>query len=255
MRIRRITTIAMMAGILLGGAAQASTVIDFTAVDNVSPREKTVDSLTGDSWAFSDTTLLFDGSINAGNSNTKIYGGAEATWAGSQAYNPAFRIVSGAVSFPVNTDYSQEIKGMLVWNKADFLNHSTDNVVFDENSSMSLDLSFFKTLTGGVRFVVNDDGTYYASNTSNKGDLILNDPGAETWAEIDTSDYSFVDGFSTRDFSNIQGVGVYLDASHTGNITFAMTDFQVTAIPEPATLGLVVAFGGGVLFIRRMFMM
>ncbi len=31
--------------------------------------------------------------------------------------------------------------------------------------------------------------------------------------------------------------------------------FQVTAIPEPATLGLVMAFGGGILFIRRKLMM
>ena len=32
-------------------------------------------------------------------------------------------------------------------------------------------------------------------------------------------------------------------------------NFEVTAIPEPATLGLITAFGGGILFIRRRFMM
>jgi hypothetical protein len=31
-------------------------------------------------------------------------------------------------------------------------------------------------------------------------------------------------------------------------------DITMTAIPEPATLGLVAAFGGGILFIRRRFM-
>ncbi len=31
-------------------------------------------------------------------------------------------------------------------------------------------------------------------------------------------------------------------------------DLQVTAIPEPASLGLIAAFGGGILFIRRRFM-
>jgi hypothetical protein len=33
-----------------------------------------------------------------------------------------------------------------------------------------------------------------------------------------------------------------------------LTGYQLRAIPEPATLGLIAAFGGGILFIRRRFM-
>ena len=39
-----------------------------------------------------------------------------------------------------------------------------------------------------------------------------------------------------------------------GSIQLLADDWQVTAIPEPATLGLLGAFGGGILFIRRRFM-
>ncbi|VGO12661.1 hypothetical protein PDESU_01214 [Pontiella desulfatans] len=40
----------------------------------------------------------------------------------------------------------------------------------------------------------------------------------------------------------------------TGNVTRTL-DITTSVIPEPGTLGLVAAFGGGVLFIRRRFMM
>lgn len=37
------------------------------------------------------------------------------------------------------------------------------------------------------------------------------------------------------------------------NVYSNITGIQIVAVPEPATLGLIVAFGGGLLFIRRNF--
>ena len=42
-------------------------------------------------------------------------------------------------------------------------------------------------------------------------------------------------------------VPVYLSTAYIDDVT-------VSAIPEPATLGMVAAFGGGILFIRRKLM-
>ena len=46
-----------------------------------------------------------------------------------------------------------------------------------------------------------------------------------------------------------EDVGVGLN-----NEGLTLTQFQVSSIPEPSTIGLVVAMGGGILWIRRRFM-
>ncbi|MDF7823575.1 PEP-CTERM sorting domain-containing protein [Pontiellaceae bacterium B12227] len=50
--------------------------------------------------------------------------------------------------------------------------------------------------------------------------------------------------------------GNFIDTNGGGlEFTNNGTTFTVTAIPEPATLGLVMAFGGGILFVRRIIQM
>ena len=44
------------------------------------------------------------------------------------------------------------------------------------------------------------------------------------------------------------------DATANGNIHFNQFEIDGSVIPEPATLGMVALFGGGILFIRRKFM-
>jgi hypothetical protein len=50
--------------------------------------------------------------------------------------------------------------------------------------------------------------------------------------------------------------GIFVDTNAGGlEFTDNGSSFTVTSIPEPATLGLIAAFGGGLLFIRRRFML
>ncbi|MDF7806326.1 hypothetical protein P4E94_02680 [Pontiellaceae bacterium B12219] len=63
-------------------------------------------------------------------------------------------------------------------------------------------------------------------------------------------------GGSYTDFSAVQADagGNFVDTNGGGlQFTDNGGSFTVTAIPEPATLGLITAFGGGLLFIRRAF--
>lgn len=59
------------------------------------------------------------------------------------------------------------------------------------------------------------------------------------------------------DTTDIVSVGFYLSDTNDGSNGFSggfVRNFEVTAIPEPATLGIVASVGIGVLFIRRRFM-
>ncbi|MDF7808989.1 PEP-CTERM sorting domain-containing protein [Pontiellaceae bacterium B12219] len=63
-------------------------------------------------------------------------------------------------------------------------------------------------------------------------------------------------GGSYADFAAVQAdeFGNFVDTNGGGlQFTDNGGTFTVTAVPEPATLGLIVAFGGGILFVRRSF--
>jgi hypothetical protein len=101
----------------------------------------------------------------------------------------------------------------------------TGDLTFVSGSSVLVDLN-----GGGIGALV-DDGVYYlVRSESITGDLptLLTDAD---WDE-DQADNSYLSFVETGD-----NQGLYL-----------------TVIPEPATLGLVAAFGGTILFIRRRFM-
>lgn len=76
------------------------------------------------------------------------------------------------------------------------------------------------------------DGTYIMSDNSDTG--------------ADYSNYTVVSGLTADSFS--------LEVTSPDGGRGAISGFQIVAIPEPATLGMVVATGVGVLFIRRRFM-
>ncbi|WP_168433489.1 PEP-CTERM sorting domain-containing protein [Pontiella sulfatireligans] len=86
--------------------------------------------------------------------------------------------------------------------------------------------------------------------------------GANVAIEFDfdnnTVEY-FIDGDSKQTFSDFEatqlGTLVFnTDAAWIAGSTVSINEMGLDVIPEPATLGLIVAFGGGILFIRRRFM-
>ncbi len=110
----------------------------------------------------------------------------------------------------------------------------TFNFVFDETGVSTIDVSGWLHLEAASIVV---DGSAYTN-------------GAATFTLFDavnlvtlSSDIS-VTGFG------IEGVDWVLTQDQTDGKDWV----QLTVIPEPATLGLVAAFGGGILFIRRRFL-
>lgn len=84
---------------------------------------------------------------------------------------------------------------------------------------------------------------------------------------INAADYTPVvdDFFTLVDAATLTGFDagkITVNGFGTAGVDYTLTqdlggsgDIVLTVIPEPATLGIVVAFGGGILFIRRMFLM
>ncbi|VGO14005.1 hypothetical protein PDESU_02562 [Pontiella desulfatans] len=96
------------------------------------------------------------------------------------------------------------------------------------------------------------DGTKVSGPSSNFvfGDL-ASSQSANNLGQL-TFDYTTVAGDVGKDI--LVRIRI-VDEHDVGTLTQLLSDnWQVTAIPEPATLGMVAAFGGTVLFIRRRFM-
>ncbi|VGO20482.1 hypothetical protein SCARR_02545 [Pontiella sulfatireligans] len=91
---------------------------------------------------------------------------------------------------------------------------------------------------GEILVFINDTQVHSDSGTGNT--LDVTEVSLGTVSEGDTI-YFAARGLDSADTRNLQRI--------------YMATYQLSAIPEPATLGMLAAFGGGILFIRRRFMM
>ena len=253
--------VRILAGTVLAMSlsASAALVVDFNRAGiggNVNARTVTTSTLFGDTWGFSDTTALISEAYGV---NSTVYGGLITTWSLSKDYSPLFRFNKPNFQVQVKTgDLSDTTaKGITLWNQADFLNGAdTGTLEFGNGSSLYVNLTAVVGNARDVRFVVNQGGTYYVSGTQTTANgaqaFSIADVTADTWAPISTTDYTFGAVFSELTLDDVQGVGLYYDLQRTANISsIKFNGFQADVIPEPATLGLVAAFGGGILFFRR----
>lgn len=109
---------------------------------------------------------------------------------------------------------------------------ATVNFDFDATGISTIDNNGFLNLSAGKLRI---DGTSYTGGNATF-DLFSSPNVASLSSDV------IVTGFG------VEGVDYTFTQSTTENIV------QLSVIPEPATLGLVAVFGGGVLFIRRRFM-
>ncbi len=120
----------------------------------------------------------------------------------------------------------------------------------------------------GWRVLATVGSTIYASDligiTSVEAvkSVVVSDAAWHVW----TSETDLTDGFNIANIDggaginlaagSISDIGVLAIDGAAGNDRMRFRDFTIsgTVVPEPATIGLVAAFGGGILFIRRRFM-
>lgn len=226
------------------GSNDIVNVVDFSndpAVSGVvAARAVDSDTPTGDTWNFSDTVAMIDGTAeeNFGRSNLRIYGGMKTYWSPEVDYEPGNRLPSWDTVYQlqINSDgdgaggvATEGYRGMLVWNRADFLNGAgTNAIAFNALSSMT---AGFSVMNGTYRFAVNNAGTYYVSQTSfsGAGPAALG-PAADNWAVISTDENYTIGTYTAQQFSDIRGVGLYMEGEETGNqVLVKLSDFQVSA--------------------------
>ena len=129
----------------------------------------------------------------------------------------------------------------------DFTNRSTAQdtqfyISYNNGSTLSLDTTDISTnASHGATAVVSDTGKYtqIANLTGAAGTMAIDLTAIITTAQANGGKVRLA----------------YVDNNYLGDVRFQNESGIVTTIPEPATLGLVAVFGGGVLFIRRRFMM
>lgn len=127
------------------------------------------------------------------------------------------------------------------------------NAVMDSftyaNSSLALTLG---GLTTGDKYQIQlfvSDDRELSVRTQNWSDNVAAGVGNETTV-VQQRNSSYVIGTFTADATGVQTVYGLRASSPSANLN----GYVLRAIPEPATLGLVGAFDGGILFIRRRFM-
>jgi hypothetical protein len=96
-----------------------------------------------------------------------------------------------------------------------------------------------------------DAGTQLFSDNS-----VMTDEDANNTDAITYGPGSFVIGEFTAQANGAQTIFAHnVSVEGTSNPLGLINGFVLRSVPEPATLGLITAFGGGILFIRRRFMM
>ena len=113
---------------------------------------------------------------------------------------------------------------------------------FNDFAGVTADL---KGLTADTTFTAG--ATLISTKSKSAGDGIFSSIGLSESKGVIAEDYNYL----AVVVSSLAGV----KDDDSNYIAFDNTSLEVTVIPEPATLGMVVAFGAGILFIRRRFML
>jgi acetyl esterase/lipase len=211
----------------------------------VAVRSESFSSATNKVWNFSDSTALFAGTSATG---TKIYGGmSAAVTAGPITNAPAISVQSDqlVVSAYGAAGYVGTIKGLLLWDKNDFISGSASTLRFDDTTNSFLSTIMFRNY-GTARWVIRNGSTYYVSDATFTGTTTSALTGTNNvqWASWDPTanggaDFANipVSGFTSRTFSNVTAVGVFYTQSRGVNQAplFTMSDggFAANLVVEP----------------------
>jgi hypothetical protein len=208
-------------------------------------------------------TYAIDGSGNIA-LNAAAPGGGAARW--NQIDNGSAGTTSSSALFGTTLilTYSGTAAPILTW-PVNYGNAGSGSVLSTQGQGNANALENGESIT----FTVSGSATLVSGFSLNLVDFSYDNRlanGGSSFGVEDTDGNVVEQKISnTSLFGTIDGTGISLGAGEAMTFrTIAGNDggaglngftFDVVAIPEPATLGLVAVFGGGVLFIRRLFMM
>jgi hypothetical protein len=242
--------IALLITVGLFTMAQADVVVNFTAPAATAVNARAADTnIAGQGsavWNFSDNSNPLFNKTDI--TNGKVHGGFITTWAGGSTYTPAFTMgtVSSANTIQLSVSagtVNTTLKGMLVWDKNDFLGAAqSQKISFSDGDYISYTTGPM-TGTPDIRIVVKQGLDWYVSGmTGQAGTTAYSNNTAAlaalTWYGIDTGTYAIGSAKSIT-LTDIDAVGL------------SIQNFTVSAIPEPATIGMLGLGGLVAVLLRR----
>jgi hypothetical protein len=207
--------------------------------------------------------------VNAAGQTRTFYGAQSTAWNNTIIVQDRQRDANGDWEpAPTKIDYAQMVfnmpatggamTSMLAWESTQYLNGSGARelqdmtVRFESRGEVGTTASFLIETSAGWYKSVENSGLN--SHTSVPVDWTLN---VDSLSWVAFNEFGVTGGAVAANITDIQAAGVYFAASSsTSTWTGTKVEYvNVTAIPEPATLGMIASFGVGVIFIRRRLMM
>ncbi|MFA5688203.1 MAG: PEP-CTERM sorting domain-containing protein [Kiritimatiellales bacterium] len=225
----------------------SAVLIDWTPTSGAGRTEDEYVGTGSKVWNFSENALF---------ANNQIYGGFKYSWSSASDFSPALQVQASQMLLRI---YCQDINstnamtGMLCWEPSS--NVSVANVG-DSLLSAAVSASGGGQTTIDYRFIINQGGIWYVSDTikdnASASTTITVDPLDTAWRVISTTDYFF--DANSQDavvFDDIQAVGLYIDGYRVAaDMNVKVTEFKFTAVPEPATVGIL-GLGGLIAYFMR----
>jgi hypothetical protein len=281
------TFVSILGGLTLASAAHAALVVDLSGNWNTSTSSNinynlgTADVSVTDTVSyrrFDSTPLLANGAAGSGGSyiGPSLYGAITQYNEGGFIISNNLRAGSAdALNFTSGASTvsgaAGELNFLIIVKKENFINGlSAGNVGFNSTSTFGFTASTWSASSKTARAVVQNNGTWYISQSantsasSNEAKPILTNASTALWSvwdptsSIRSASLSFASTVAGSTFTNIQAVGIWVALFETTggtNPNVAITSIQIdaVAIPEPSASVAIAGFGvlGTVVLHRR----
>lgn len=264
-------TFPLLTAVLLAFAGQtlaATTVVDF-ALDANSVNSNT-NFLRGSgsdtSWSLTDE--LSDATLYANAPTNAVFYGGYAS-AGGRPFNIEDDASNGDyLGLNVLAGSNDDYVGAFMWQKADFLAGTGQQLDIDSTSRFTADIGSLNASNDarrpGYSWMFLQDSTVYVSdvtlfgnNDPNPFSIDSGDLTALNWFSVDlASSMTAAPVAATPDFTDIEGVGIYFTTadSDSGNARDSQLyafNADITVIPEPRALPLFALGMASLLLLRR----
>jgi hypothetical protein len=240
---------------------------DFGSHDVGAATESSLDLVTtGGTWALgvggNPTDLVVDVSESNSVSGLMIY---ESTVSANTQHQLAELTLGTAAGFSGSDEVTWAFDTM---HQTAASNTRKNNIYqFEDSAGLVVAAFRWRSNTGSFQYSNGDNTWTSIGNVSPYSETVWDPDSASLHAFSATFSADGVDvslgGVSTNIASlagSAANIGSFVHSIHnsgsgTRGVGAHFSDMTVTTIPEPATLGMVIAFGGGILFIRRKLMM